>query len=233
MKIIFVFAHPDDETLSSGGTIALLSKENEVKLICATKGEAGQVGEPPVCAKENLAKVREEELRRAAKTLGISEIFFLGFIDGMLHKIQKKKLADPIYSILLKEKPDMVITFDEQGGSNHPDHKAINKAATTAFNEFINTVNKPTKLYYTAMPRSYIKAYEKLSLSYTAFGRIKGTPDKIINTIVDISKTFNLKEAALREHKTQHKDVKRFLKRVDHVNLKKEFFRLIKGNSII
>ena len=229
---MFVFAHPDDETFSSGGTIAKLVNKHKVKLITATKGEAGEPGNPPITTREKIGEVREQELRRAAKILGISEIFFLGFIDGKLRYVRNKKLEGKIISIFKKEKPDVIITFDKTGGSNHPDHKAIGRAATNAFFEYKNLINKNVKLYHTAMARSFVKEFEKQGLGYNAFGKVKGVIDKDISTIVDIEKTLDIKIKALKEHKTQHQDWEKFIKRVEKSNLKQEFFKLIHENGI-
>lgn len=232
MKIIFVFAHPDDESFSSGGTIAKLVKKGErVILATATRGEKGELGDPPLCRKKDLGKTREKELKSALRILGIKDIIFLDFTDGTL-KDHIENLKKKILSIFTKERPDVVITFDRHGGSNHPDHKAISYSATKAFEAYIQESEKNAHLYHTAVPRSYLRKYEKAGLTYTAFGKMKGTPDDDITTIVNIKETYELKVRALRCHKTQKKDVERFLKRSSFVDLKKEFFELICENSI-
>lgn len=232
MKILFVFAHPDDESFSSGGTIARLAKRGEkVILVTATRGEAGEVGDPPFCTRENLGKAREKELRNAAKILGIKNIIFLDFIDATL-KDRVADLKHKILSIFIKEAPDVVVTFDRHGGSNHPDHKAVSNATTKAFKKYMGSSRKHISLYHTAVPRSYLRKYKKADLVYKAFGKMKGTPDEDITTIVDVRETFDTKVRALKMHKTQKKDVERFLKRASFVNLKKEFFELICENSV-
>jgi len=233
MKILFVFAHPDDESFSSGGTIAKLAKlGNKIILVTATRGEAGEVGDPPLTTKKNLGKTREKELRSAARVLGISKVIFLDFIDATLEN-HMEALKKTILSIFAKESPDIVVTFDRHGGSNHPDHKAISNAATISFEKYMISSKKHVSLYHTAVPRSYLRKYEKAGLVYRAFGKMKGTSDEDITTIVDIRKTYDLKIRVLRMHKTQRKDVERFLKRTSLVDLKKEFFKLISENGII
>ena len=233
MKVIFIFAHPDDETFSSGGTIAKLTKEGiEVKLITATRGEKGLVGDPPVCKKEDLGRVREAELHCAAKILGISQIYFLDYIDGALSKISLLKISRKIQRILKKEKPNIVVTFNEEGGSRHPDHIRISRSATLAFSEYLKTVKKQVRLYYTANPRSLIKKFEKLGLGYAAFGRIQGTPDSEITTIINISDTVRKKIEAGKCHKTQSKDFNRLLKRRSFIKQDREYFKLIRENKI-
>ncbi|MBI4039620.1 PIG-L family deacetylase [Candidatus Daviesbacteria bacterium] len=233
MKALFIFAHPDDETFSSGGTIARLAQNGvKVHLICATRGEAGTVGDPPLTTPDKLGEFREKELKKAAKILGISRIFFLNFIDGTLNRIPLKKLLAPITRIIDSEQPDLVVTFDKRGGSNHPDHKAISKATTLAFTEYARTTNKHVCLYHTAIPRSYLKKYEQSGLTYTAFGKIKGVKDEDITTYSHIVDTYKIKVRAAQCHQTQRQDWQRFLKRAEQVNLKVEFFRLIFENSL-
>lgn len=232
MKILFIFAHPDDETFSSGGTIAKLTQSGHmVKLITATRGEVGEVGEPPVTTKDKLGKTREKELKNAAKVLGISRVFFLNFIDGTLHTLKEKELIKAIAPIVKKEKPDVIITFDKTGASNHPDHIAISKAATSVYKDYAKNQTKNVKLYHTASPKSYLKKYKEMGLTYTAFGKQKGTPDERITTRVKIN--FAIKDKALRHHKSQHKDWERFLKRKKVVDLNLEFFQLIDEKGLV
>lgn len=233
MKTIFIFAHPDDESMATGGTIKKLTSSGvTVKLITATKGEAGFPGNPPLCKKEELGDVREKELRSAAKVLGISQIYFLGFIDGTLHTLPIRKLQQKILPILKKEKPDMVVTFDKRGGSNHPDHKAVSRATTEAFQDYMSSCKKHVRLYHTAVPRSYAKKYQQVGLSNVGFGIIKGTADKEITTRVDIKDTYAKKTKAIKCHKTQHQDWERFFKRAKVVSLKMEYFKLISENEL-
>ena len=233
MKFLFVFAHPDDETFSSGGTIAKLTgKGHKANLITATKGEAGEPGNPPITTREKIGEVREQELRRAAKILGISNIHFLGFIDGKVRYVRNKKLEGKILSIFKKEKPDVVVTFDKMGGSNHPDHKAVSRAATKVFKDYKETAKKHVRLYHTAMPRSFIKKFESQGLGYNAFGKVRGVSDSNITTVINIENTLKTKIRALKEHKTQHQDWERFIKRADSFDLKNEFFRLVDENGL-
>lgn len=234
MNIIFVFAHPDDESFSSGGTIARLAEKGaKVKLITATRGEAGELGDPLLCAKEELGTVREKELQKAAKILGISHVYFLDFIDGTLHTLSQGKTRKKILEILEQEKPDIVVTFNKEGGSKHPDHIQISKSTTVAFKKYSKRVKKHVKLYYTANPRFIIRKLEQIGAMQHPFGKVKGMPRTHISTFVDISSTMKKKIAALREHKTQHKDVERFLKRQHLKEFTMEFFRLEYENSIL
>lgn len=228
MKALFVFAHPDDESISSGGTIATLTKNGvEVVLICATRGEAGQRGDPAVCTQEELPKVREKELRIAAKILGIKKLHILDFIDGTLHTVPVKKLEREIVAVMNKEKPDLIFTFNKEGGSKHPDHMQISKATTSSFEKYSKEVKKHVRLYHTATPTSLLKKLKKEGFSYTAFGEIRGTEFSAITTKVFIKPVEKTKIKAIQAHKTQHQDWDRFMKRFVHEEGGYEYFCLI------
>ncbi|MDO8658303.1 MAG: PIG-L family deacetylase [Candidatus Levybacteria bacterium] len=234
MKVVFVFAHPDDESFSSAGTIALLTKNGHtVKLITATRGEQGQVGDPPITTQENLGKVREEELRTVTKVLGISEVYFLDFVDGALKETPLKLISGKVLELLREEKPDVVVTFNEEGASLHPDHIRMHEAATDAFKEYVKGSKKHLRLYYNASPRSFIQRLKKMGIMYSVYGEVMGIPDDLISTKIDISQTVDKKIKALMSHKTQHKDWEKYLKRKDHKEFKYEFFRLVMENTIV
>ncbi|MBW2411453.1 MAG: PIG-L family deacetylase, partial [Deltaproteobacteria bacterium] len=81
-KILVISAHPDDETLFSGGTLARYAQQGHAVFILeTTRGEGGEVGEPALTTRENLATFREQEVREAARVLGARDIFFLPYID--------------------------------------------------------------------------------------------------------------------------------------------------------
>lgn len=232
MKVVFIFAHPDDETFSSAGTIAKLTQNGRaVVLITATRGEAGQTGNPPITTKENLGAVREQELLNAAHILGIINVHFLDYQDGTLSKVPIGELKDKILPLLQQEKPDVVVTFNKEGGSRHPDHIHINKCATKAFNEYVKSVTKPLRLYYTVIPPSLLQKLARRGFSYTAFGTILGTPFSEITTVIDISETLPLKILAFKQHKTQHQDWERYLRRSDMPEFSLEFFKLIQEHG--
>lgn len=233
MKVLLVFAHPDDETFSSSGTVSMLTRNGwTAKLITATRGEAGMLGNPPITTRKNLGKVREQELKKAAKIVGISKIYFLNFIDGTLHKIPQQKLLTKISKLIKKERPDVVLTFHKDGISNHPDHIAVSKAATSAFFLYMKTVKKHVRLYHVVIPKSSLEKYEKAGFKYDDFGGMKSTPDEEISTNMDIKKVYKTKIKAMKSHLTQKKDWEGMLKRNKLVEGNWEHFKLIAENTI-
>lgn len=92
MNVLAFFAHPDDETMLAGGTMALLAKCGaRVHYLCATRGEGGETGEPPICTRSELGRVRQQEIECAVRALGGASLAFLDYIDptvsadGTLH----------------------------------------------------------------------------------------------------------------------------------------------------
>lgn len=234
MKALFIFAHPDDETFGTGGTIARLVKEGiEVSVITATSGQAGMTGKYGDIAPDELGKIRQKEQAEAAKILGVSKTRYLGLMDGQLYKYKVRELADILLPLIKEENPDIVVTFEKHGASNHPDHKKISYSATHAFREYMKFANKHVRLYHLAVPKSYLAIYEKAGLSMKTFGKAHGTHDKHITTVIDTTEVFRIKDKAARAHKTQASDWERFIKRMDIVDLKKEYFELIAENNLV
>jgi LmbE family N-acetylglucosaminyl deacetylase len=134
-RIAAVFAHPDDETFSIGGTIvAYAAKGVRWDLFCATDGDAGRSA-VPVSSREELAVLRRNELISAARLLGVrGEIVTRGHADGALARVDPDQLIGEIVHFLRSVRPDVVITFGPEGAPNtHRDHRAISRAATAAF----------------------------------------------------------------------------------------------------
>jgi len=134
LKLMAVLAHPDDESLGIGGTLAKYAGEGvETYLVTATRGERGRFGEsgekPPP---DVIGRVREAELREAAKVLGVREVRFLDYYDGDLDQINVTEAVARIADHLRRVKPHVVITFGPEGAYGHPDHIAISQLATAA-----------------------------------------------------------------------------------------------------
>jgi LmbE family N-acetylglucosaminyl deacetylase len=178
-KLLVVMAHPDDETFGTGGTLAYYaSKGVEVHLICATRGEVGDVDPELLVGFDSVADLRESELRCAAETLGIAQVHMLNYRDsGMpgspdnfhaqaLAAAPLEQVAGEIVSYIRELKPEVVITFDPIGGYYHPDHIAIQKATVKAFYDAADGAQYPdglesfqsAKLYFHTFPKGFMKA---------------------------------------------------------------------------
>jgi LmbE family N-acetylglucosaminyl deacetylase len=137
LRLLAVLAHPDDESLGLGGTLARYSAEGvETSLVTATRGEGGKyrgVREgPEYPGREGLGRIREGELRAAARTLGISDLTILGYPDGALALADPVELACRIAVHIRRLRPHVVLTFPPDGAYGHPDHIAISQAAAAA-----------------------------------------------------------------------------------------------------
>ncbi|MBO8170665.1 MAG: PIG-L family deacetylase [Bacillaceae bacterium] len=220
-RILFVFAHPDDETFTSGATIAHYSRlsDCDIHLLCATRGEAGKTGHPPQCRPEELAEVREKELQRAADVLGIEHVELLDYHDGKLSNVPTQELSGHIQDYLKKFDPQIVITFPPHGISGHKDHRAIQKATFHAVAQF--SKESPRKLYYPILPES---------IKGTLARAVHTDPDEAVDVVIDAVPYHEQVARALREHKTQNMSVNMVFPGVldgDYTSLrKKNFFHL-------
>jgi len=139
--LLAIFAHPDDESFAVGGTLAKCAAEGaRLVLVSATRGEAGL---PGMSAAET-ARIREAELRAAARTLGAARVEFLDYVDGHLSQADPQEVVDRLTGLLEEERPDVVITFGRDGISGHPDHVAVHQLVTQAF----DGARLPARLFY-------------------------------------------------------------------------------------
>jgi len=195
--ILVVSAHPDDETLFAGGTLARYSqKGNDVYILETTRGEGGEVGEPPLTSRENLGPFREQEVRAAAKALGARDIFFLPFIDpymeinGIARRIEEplEIFAAAIGDCVERIQPDVVITHGSNGEYGHPQHIYTHQATRLALN---NRAPKTTLLSWSAW-------YEPPERK-----RVLNRDDRA-DFICPVGPWLDAKIAAALCHKTQH-----------------------------
>src|SRR5687767_7807349 len=134
LKLMCVLAHPDDESLATGGILAKYAALGvQTYLVMATRGERGWFGP----ADENpgpqaLGRLREAELRAATRLLGLRQVVFLDYLDGDLDQANHAGAIAKIVAQLRDIRPDVVVTFDANGMYGHPDHIAISQMTTTA-----------------------------------------------------------------------------------------------------
>ena len=157
LKLLCVLAHPDDESLGMGGTLARNASEGaETYLVTATRGERGWFGgEKDNPGPAALGTMLEAELRCASETLGIREVCFMDYIDGELDQAPSDEAVAMIVSHIRRIKPDVVITFAPDGAYGHPDHIAICQFTTAAVvcaadPNYVDTSGEPhriSKLY--------------------------------------------------------------------------------------
>ena len=194
LRILGIFAHPDDSEFTCGGAAALWSDHGaQITYVIITNGAAGS-NDP----NQNLAELvhmREAEQRAACAVLGVQEVIFLGYADGTLQPTIE--LRRELTRIIRQLKPDRVITGDPTAvfyGTeyiNHPDHRAAAEAAIYAV--FPSAVTRPI------FPELLAEGYEPHQVKEVY---ISGD-DVHNNTYIDISSTLERKIEALRCHKSQ------------------------------
>jgi LmbE family N-acetylglucosaminyl deacetylase len=196
--LLAVVAHPDDETFGMGGTLAFYANTGaEVYLICATRGEVGEVDVSMMENFNSVGELREHELCCAANELGLRKVYFLNYRDsGMpgspenqhknaLLQAPVEEVARQIAALIREIKPQVVVTFDPIGGYKHPDHIAVHNATVMAFkmagDEKIKLGTllpfQPGKLFFHIFPRGFMKLVVKLMPLFgqdpTKFGKNK------------------------------------------------------------
>jgi LmbE family N-acetylglucosaminyl deacetylase len=167
--LMFVGAHPDDESFGPGGTLAKYAGDGvRVVYACATRGEAGGHEGDDAAAQARLGEQRWGELRRAATALGLADVLCLGYRDSGMpgspdHRHPRALVTAPLEEIardvvaaIRQVRPHVVITFDPIGGYYHPDHIAMHQATALAFHQAgrpdhfpaLGAPWHPSKLYY-------------------------------------------------------------------------------------
>jgi len=204
LRLLCVLAHPDDESLGTGGILAKYASEGiETALVTATRGERGRIrGERP--GPEVAGPIRERELRAAAEVLGVRELALLGYLDGDLDRVDPREAISKLVAAVRRLRPDVVVTFSCDGAYGHPDHIAISQltgaaliaAADPGFRaipgiEVSAAPHTTRKFYWMAWSRDAIDGYERAigaSLRSTVDEverRAHGWPEWALTTVVD------------------------------------------------
>jgi N-acetyl-1-D-myo-inositol-2-amino-2-deoxy-alpha-D-glucopyranoside deacetylase len=238
-RMLLVHAHPDDEVISTGGTMALYAQKHAlVTLVTCTLGEEGEIvvphlGHLAAHEQDELGQHRISELAAACEALGVKDYRFLGGAgrwrdSGMMGESTNDRpdcfwqadLAEAtrdLVAIVREVRPQVVITYDENGGYGHPDHIQAHRVAVAAFDlsgepgyePDLGVPWQPSKLYYSAIPReefrAAIKALEDRGLE-TGLGDEEPSfvvDDELVTTWIDTADQMQAKLAALRAHESQ------------------------------
>ncbi len=233
-RLLVVLAHPDDEAFGCGGLMAKYASEGtHVTLVCATRGEVGEISDPSLANTENLGQVREMELKTACEILGVQELHILGYRDsGMagtpdnehsnaLAQASRAEVVGRVVELVRRVMPQVIVTFDAHGGYGHPDHIFMHHVVQEAFHAAGDTSGypeqlpssppyKPQKLYHIAFPRSMVKPFQQgmreagIQSDMTDIDtETMGIPDEEISTVLDVSEFAEKKERAILSHRSQ------------------------------
>jgi N-acetyl-1-D-myo-inositol-2-amino-2-deoxy-alpha-D-glucopyranoside deacetylase len=230
-RLLLVHAHPDDETINNGATMALYASLGaEVTLVTCTRGEEGEILVPGLfhlasTHDDSLGTHREIELKSAMNCLGITDFRFLGGVDkkyrdsGMMGtppndrpdvfwQADLDEASAHLISIIEEVKPHVLITYDEIGGYGHPDHIQAHRIAMHAAEK---SQWKIEKIYWNTIPRSVIAdGIEKMrEIGSDFFGAESADDlpfakdDEFVTTRIDGHAFVDPKMAAMKAHETQ------------------------------
>lgn len=222
--LVCFHAHPDDETIATGGVIAReAAAGRRVVLVVATGGELGEVDDGFLEPGETLAERRADEVARAAKILGISSVEFLGYRDsgmaglpenddpGSFWSADVAEASERLATILRAENAEVLTIYDDNGGYGHPDHIQVHRVGVQAA-----ALAGTPRVYETTMNADAIS--KMMRANWDAFksagiempGGVEdpddikiGVPESQITTAVDVSEFADRKRAALAEHASQ------------------------------
>ena len=217
--VTFFHAHPDDEAIATGGTMASLAAEgHRVVLVTATRGELGEVPDGFLAADETLGARREIELARAADVLGVARHEFLGYHDSGMEgeesnarpdcfaTADRVEAAGRLAAILAEESADVLVVYDEHGGYGHPDHVQVHDVGVMAADLAATPV-----LYLSTMDRDFMLELRRRAAE-SEFGPdddelegadTMGEPGARITTEVDVTPWVEAKRSAMRAHASQ------------------------------
>jgi LmbE family N-acetylglucosaminyl deacetylase len=167
LRLLAVFAHPDDESMGMGGTLAKYAAEGvETYLVCATRGERGWFGsEEQNPGPGALGEIRARELENATRELGMKRPYFLDYIDGELDRAKPSEAIGKIATHIRRIRPQVVVTFPPDGNYGHPDHIAVGQftnaavlcAADSSYEDMENLApHRVSKLYYMVDSEDFI-----------------------------------------------------------------------------
>jgi N-acetyl-1-D-myo-inositol-2-amino-2-deoxy-alpha-D-glucopyranoside deacetylase len=222
-SLLLVHAHPDDESIGTGATMARYAAEGaRVTLVTCTLGELGEIIPPDLrhLLPDELGQHRVGELERACRALGVSDHRFLGgegrFRDsGMMGlpdnddprcfwQADVPAAAALLVPIMEEVAPTAIVTYNANGFYGHPDHIQAHRVAWRAF----EMTDKKGKFYATAMPRGVLEAASVLPedswfIRASASDMSVGVPDDEVTTSIEASAYLEAKMAAMRAHETQ------------------------------
>lgn len=238
IRLAGVFAHPDDDVYTIGGTLLLHAGEVDPTLVFATSGGAGPISAPSLATRETLGDVRKREQRAALGAVGhpSARVEWLGHPDYYLPDVPFDQLVGELTSLLDEVRPHVVVSFGSDGLTWHHDHIRIGEAATEAFHRARAAAGSSEdgafqRLLYVALARSdvdhFYEGVEKGAYEYGEEGAlfdITGVPDESIAVRVDIRPVRDRKLASILEHHTQLSEYERLPEPLRGIYLDAECF---------
>jgi N-acetyl-1-D-myo-inositol-2-amino-2-deoxy-alpha-D-glucopyranoside deacetylase len=215
IRLVGVFAHPDDDVYSIGGSLLLHAGEVEPTLIFATSGGAGPISDAPGVTRETLASVREGEQHACMEILGYPDarVEWLRHPDYYLPEVPEETLSTQIGSVFEEIQPHVAITFGPDGLTSHHDHIYVGRVATEVFHELRTSSSDPNafqRLYHIALARSDVdRFYSVVAEGGYEYGEegtlfdITGVPDDRIAVRADVRSVADRTREGILAHRTQ------------------------------
>lgn len=219
LKLLAAFAHPDDESMGMGGTLAKYSAEGvEIHLICASRGERGWFGpDEQNPGLSILGQTRTRELDNAVKELGLKGLYFLDYIDGEVDKADHAEAISKIVTHIRRIKPQVVVTFPPDGNYGHPDHIAIGQftsaaivcAADTSYQDVEKLpAHCVSKFYYMVDSENLINLIAPFmgDMTFHVDDQVRGEfpwKDWMVTTRIDMAEHCNAAWRAIQCHQSQ------------------------------
>lgn len=218
LRLLAVFAHPDDESMGMGGTLAKYAAEGvETYLVCATRGERGWPKLVDYPGPSVLGKIRERELENAVRALGMHGLYFLDYIDGDLDQADPTEAIRKIVTHIRRIMPQVVITFPPDGNYGHPDHIAVGQfthaalvcAADASYPDLEDFApHRVSKLYYMVDSEEFINRVAPFvgDMTFPVDDQPRGEvpwQDWMITTRIDMSEHCRTAWRAIQCHQSQ------------------------------
>jgi LmbE family N-acetylglucosaminyl deacetylase len=226
--LMAVHAHPDDETITMGGTLARYSAAGvRTVVVTCTRGDLGEVLDPALSG-QDVATVRDEELAKASRVLGVSRVAHLGYLDsgmagwpensrpGAFFAADIKQATQRLIGLIAEEQPDVLVAYDETGGYGHPDHVRAHHVAVAAY-EACPIHVMPRRLYFVRFPitwsREFVRTLREHGIDAPGSAPAGadagpdvtevGVADDMVTTTIDVSAYVNTKLDALSCYRSQ------------------------------
>ncbi len=192
MKLLAIFAHPDDESFGPAGTLAKYAADGHtVGLVTLTRGEAGSLGISKQLGPGLLTEKRSQELRCAARILGVSYLHMHQLPDKKLSELPDETGMEIIENEIEQFSPGVLITFHEEGITGHPDHKTVSRWVLETVDKMINP---PVLFWYGITAQQAAHAKNRMMFPLNA---------QDITHKIDVLKVLQKKIAAIHCHETQ------------------------------
>ncbi len=206
MRILTVFAHPDDESFGPAGALAkYVQLGAELAGIWFTRGEAGETYLDPPPTPAELAVLRTNDLQEAARIIGYGAVEVLDYPDSGLSGVPEEELEGMVRQAIARHRPEMILTFGPGGISGHPDHITLSRVTTQAFHRANEDEFGVRALFYEAVPSDREMEFDLSAL-----------PDGNPNTFIDASEMRAVHLAALAAHARHMADAREFLHQLEH-----------------